>query len=86
MDTDYFSRRLISLTAQFNLPESLLESAVLAARETFEEQRRTNDSVSLAVEQAEATSQLAGLPAARSSERTSCDYRRACPNPVNSSR
>ena len=53
METDYFSLRLNTLTADLNIPIALLESAVKAARLTFEDQRRAGVTIDLAIEQAE---------------------------------
>lgn len=53
METDYFSLRLNTLTADLNIPIALLESAVKAARLAFEDQRRAGATVELAIEQAE---------------------------------
>ena len=53
METDYFSLRLTTLTADLNIPIALLESAVKATRLAFEEQRRAGVTIDLAIEQAE---------------------------------
>ncbi|WP_460913101.1 hypothetical protein [Spirosoma areae] len=54
METDYFSLRLNTLTADLNIPDAILESATEAARQAFEEQRRAGAAVNLAIEHAEA--------------------------------
>lgn len=54
METDYFSLRLNTLTADLNIPDTVLESAIKAARQAFEEQRRAGAAVNLAIENAEA--------------------------------
>lgn len=54
METDYFSLRLSSLTADLNLSPEAIARAAQLARHTFEEQRRTGLPVSEAIEKGEA--------------------------------
>ena len=54
METDYFSLRLSTLTADLNIATDVLESAAAAARQALEDQRRAGVPVDLATERAEA--------------------------------
>lgn len=53
METDYFSLRLRSLTADLNVPKQTLETASQVARQAFENHRRAGATVSEAIERAE---------------------------------
>lgn len=54
MDTDYFALRIGTLTTDLPLSADVLTASILAAQQTFEDQRRAGASVDQAIDLAEA--------------------------------
>ncbi|WP_338877288.1 hypothetical protein WBJ53_32915 (plasmid) [Spirosoma sp. SC4-14] len=69
METDYFSLRLTTLTADLSLTAEQLESSLTAARKSFEDQRRQGADVHQALEIAEATLQETIQPTVQAASR-----------------